>query len=75
MIWKADNEKTRKIEILKPPEFRKNFYNAKKENLIKIGRIELIRNDLGSGERDLSIGDIGIRVCDLKYDFGLGFRI
>ena len=37
---------------------------------IEIGRIELIRYDLESGERDLSIGDIGIRVCDLK----LGLR-
>ena len=42
---------------------------------IEIGRIELIRNDLESGERDLSIGDIGFRVCDLKIGFGLGFRI
>ena len=42
---------------------------------IEIGRIEIIRNDLESGQRDLSIGDIGIRVCDLKMRFGLGFRI
>ena len=41
----------------------------------EIGRIELIRNDLESGQRDLPIGDIGVRVCDPKIRFELGFRI
>ena len=45
----------------------KNFQLAKFwRTEINIGRIELIRYNLESGERDLSIGDIGIRVCDLK---------
>ena len=35
----------------------------------KISRIELIRYDLESGERDLSDGDVGFRVNDLQSDF------
>ena len=35
----------------------------------------MIQYNLESGERDLSNGDIGIRVWDLEIGFGLGFRI
>ena len=36
---------------------------------VKICQMELIRNDLESGQRDLSIDDIGFRVNDLKMQF------
>ena len=43
----------------------KNFQLAKFWcSEINIGRIELIRNDLESGQRDLSVDDIGFRVWD-----------
>lgn len=35
----------------------------------KVGRVEILRNDLESGERDLPDGDVGFRVSDLKCDF------
>ena len=38
-------------------------------------RIGAIRSNLESGERDLSIGDIGFRVNDRKMRFRLGLRI
>ena len=41
---------------------RKNFWG-------ELSRIELIRYDLESGERDQSTGDVGFGVCDLKCDF------
>ena len=34
-----------------------------------MNRIELIRYNLESGERDLPNGDVGFRVCDLKLRF------
>ena len=49
---------------------------------VKICRIELIRYDLESGERDLSNGDVGFSVSDPKMrfrvrvkDFKMRFRV
>ena len=36
---------------------------------VEMNRIELIRYNLESGERDQSDGDVGFRVCDLKLRF------
>lgn len=60
--------KTRKgKKILERRQGDKNFQKAKFWYLwSNIGRIELIRYVLGSGQRDLSVGDIGCRVYDFK---------